>query len=360
MAKKLALKNNTIVDWISKLRNYYYAHKKVFFIALAVLIVLTPYISPSQYILRIIIMVGIYTILALALGLVTGYTGQVSLGHASFYAIGAYTSALLSTHFGLNFFITVPISAIVAAIGGLLLGLPTLRLSGTYLAIATLGFCEVVRMILLNWQSVTNGPLGVSKIPRPSIFGYELTLANNGLYYLMIVLLILTTACMIAIVRSKMGRALKAIREDELAATMMGIKTTYYKVLAFVISAFFSGLAGAFYAHLIRYIDPNTFVFDTSIMILSIVILGGMGTINGMFLGSALLVSFPEVLRFLQEYRFVVYGIVLVMMMRFRPQGIMGGQKKSNYQFPSGTIMNRNTTQTKFSLSQENSVEGGV
>lgn len=342
MMKKIFQKNDKVVGLINQIRNFIDNHKKMVYIILAIIILVIPYISPSQYILRIIIMIGVYTILALALGLVTGYTGQVSLGHAAFYAIGAYTPAILTTRYGISFFVSAPIAAITTALGGLLLGLPTLRLSGTYLAIATLGFCEVVRMILLNWEKVTRGPLGISKIPRPSVFGNELTLANNGLYYLMVVLVVFTTACMVAIIRSKMGRALQAIREDELAATMMGIKTTTYKVAAFVISAFFSGLAGAFYAHLIRFIDPNTFTFDTSILILSVVILGGMGTINGMFLGSTILISFPEVLRFLQEYRFVVYGILLVVMMRFRPQGILGGQKKTDYKLPKGIDANNN------------------
>lgn len=321
---------------IEKINNIIYKNKKIVCIALLALALVLPYIIGSQYIMRIVVMIGIYTILALSLGLITGYTGQVSLGHAAFYAIGAYTSAILSINFGLNFFITAIIAAIVAGIFGLLLGLPTLRLSGTYLSITTLGFCEIVRMVLLNWQNVTNGPLGISKISRPELFGKSLTLANNGMYYLMLLFLVITTVSMIAIIKSKMGRALMAIREDELAATMMGVRTTYYKVIAFVIGAFFAGLAGALYAHLIRFIDPNTFTFDTSIMILSIVILGGMGSIKGMFIGAILLVSFPEVLRFLQEYRFVVYGIVLVLMMRFRPQGIFGGQQKGRYDMPKG------------------------
>ncbi|MCT4563196.1 MAG: branched-chain amino acid ABC transporter permease [Maledivibacter sp.] len=334
--KKISFKDNGLSQMIKLIRNYATKNKKIVYPLIALIVLGMPYIVPSQYILRIIIMIGVYTILSLSLGLVTGYTGQVSLGHAAFYAIGAYVSALLSVNYGLSFFITAPVAAIVTALCGLLLGLPILRLSGTYLAITTLGFCEVVRMVLLNWENVTNGPLGISRIPKPSLFGMDLTLYNNGLYYLMLAFLVLTTLVMLAIVKSKMGRALVAIREDEMAATMMGVKTTVYKVAAFVIAAFFSGLAGAFYAHMIRFIDPNTFTFDTSILILSIVILGGMGTINGMFLGSAILVSFPEVLRFLQEYRFIVYGAVLVVMMRYRPQGILGGQKKTKYRLPKG------------------------
>jgi branched-chain amino acid transport system permease protein len=321
---------------MDKMRTFYSRYTLASNIALAATVLLLPFIVGSQYVMRIVIMIGVYAILAQSLGLITGYAGQTSLGHAAFYAIGAYTSAIVSIQTGWSFFITAPIAAVFAALMGLALGLPTLRLSGTYLAITTLGFSEFVRMVLLNWEPVTNGPLGISRIPRPSILGVDLIVGNNGLYYLMLVFLVITTVVIYNIVNSKVGRALMSIRDDELAATMMGVKTTYYKVLVFVIGAFFAGLAGAFYAHMIRFIDPNTFTFDTSILILSIVILGGMGTIKGMFVGSALLISFPEVMRFLQEYRFVVYGVVLVLTMRFRPQGILGGQKKTPYRLPKG------------------------
>lgn len=314
------------------------SHKTLLLPLLAALISVLPWVLGSQYLIRIVIMIGVYTVLALSLNLVTGYTGQVSLGHAAFFAIGAYTSALLSTKAGLGFFVTAPLGALLAGIAGFALGLPTLRLTGSYLSITTMGFAEVVRMILLNWESVTNGPLGVQRIPRPKLFGTPLTLANGGMYYLAVAMVALTTWCVGAIVRSRTGRALQAIRDDELAATMMGVRTTRYKVLAFAIAAFFAGLAGAFYAHLVGYIDPNTFTFDTSIVILSIVILGGMGTMAGPFLGSALLISFPEILRFMKDFRFVVYGIVLVLMMHFRPQGFLGGQKRSPYAMPEGVL----------------------
>ena len=304
--------------------------------AVAVILVLLPKIGMSSYITRVATMISVYAMLALSLNLITGYTGLVSIGHAGFCAVGGYTSAILSGTFEINFFFAVLCGAVVAGLFGLLLGLPTLRLSGTYLTIATLGFGEIIRMLALNWRSLTNGPLGISKIQRPVIFGYELTNMNGGLYYLILVLLLITTLIIYAIVRSKMGRALMAIRDDELVARLMGIKITKYKIMAFVISAALAGVAGSFYAHMTRYIDPNTFSFDTSIIIISIVILGGMGTISGMFVGAALLISFPEVLRFVQEYRFVIYGLILVLMIRYRPQGILGGQSKRKYTMPKG------------------------
>lgn len=317
--------------FITQMELFFDQYKTPIVIASAVVLLGIPFLGLGQYIMRILIMIGIYSMLGLGLNLLTGFTGQVSLGHAGFYAIGAYVSALLSLNFGVHFIFSCLAGAVVAALCGFLLGLPTLRLTGTYLSIVTLGFGEIVRMVMLNWESVTNGSMGLRNIPRPKFFGIELTLANNGFYYLMLVLLALITFGCILIVKSKIGRAFMAIKEDELAATMMGVKTTRYKVLAFVLSAFISGIAGALYASMIRYIDPNSFTFDISILIISIVILGGMGTFRGVFLGAALLISFPELLRFLLDYRFVVYGFILVIMMHFRPQGLLGWQSQLPY-----------------------------
>ena len=326
---------NNFIYMFNSIANKLDKYRKFIFILLTIVILILPFTGINGYYLRIIIMICIYSILALGLNLVTGYAGQVSLGNAAFYAIGAYTSAILSTRFGINFFIAIVCAGLVSAIFGFLIGLPSLRLSGTYLAITTLGFGEVIRIFLLNFDKLTNGPLGISRIPKPSLFGFELTLVNNGLYFLVLILLTIILLACYFIINSKIGRAFIAIKEDELAASLMGIKTTVNKVLSFILSALFSGIAGSFYAHMTSYIDPNTFVFDTSIMILSIVILGGMGTLKGMIIGAIILVSFPELLRFVDRFRFIVYGIILVCMMRFRPQGIMGGQVKKPYKLPN-------------------------
>lgn len=332
MDKKM--KKDMSKNFILKLETFIEKYKLPLAVVSAVFLLGLPYIGVNQYIMRIVIMIGIYSMLALGLNILTGYTGQVSLGHAGFYAIGAYTASLVSLKLGANFFVSSVSGAMLAAFCGLLLGLPTLRLKGTYLSIVTLGFGEIVKMILMNWDKVTNGTLGLKSIPKPVIFGIKLTLANNGLYYMMLALVALVTLVCLLTVRSKIGRAFMSIKEDELAATMMGIKTTHYKVLAFVISAFITGIAGAFYASMIGFIDPNSFTFDISTLIISIVILGGMGTIRGMFVGSAILIAFPEVSRFMMDYRFVVYGIVLVVMMRFRPQGLLGWKSQMPYKFP--------------------------
>ena len=290
----------------------------------------------SSYLMRIITNICIYTILALSLNLLTGYTGLVSIGHAGFCAVGGYTSALFAVKLGLPWFITAILAMAVAGIIGLLISLPLGRLEGTYLTIATLGFGEVVKMVALNWQSLTRGPLGMKNIPRPEFFGIQLTNKNGGYLYLAIVLLILVTIFMRRLIKSKWGRAFMSIRDDSLAATLMGVEVSRYKIISFTIAAALAGLGGAFSTHFITFIDPNTYNFDISIIIISCVILGGMGTIPGMFLGAFLLISFPEVLRFASEYRFIIYGLILVLMMRFKPEGLLGGHSKRKYKMPKG------------------------
>lgn len=292
---------------------------------------LVPFVNSNSYYLNIINKVLIYIIMALGLNILVGYTGLVSLGQAGFVAIGAYTTTILMTKLDMNFFIATFIALAVAAAFGLLLGLPTLRLIGPYLTIVTLGFGEIIRTIIIVWDSVTNGPLGIRNIPRPRLFGVELTMSNGGLYLLTLTSMLLVMIFSHQLYKSKTGRAMRAIKQDHTASIMMGINTTYYKTLSFVIAAIISALVGSIYATQLGYIDQNTFTFDMSTMILSIVILGGMGTIRGMVLGSLVLVVLPELSRSLMDYRFVLYGLVLVLMMRFRPQGLLGWRDPSPY-----------------------------
>lgn len=310
---------------------YLQKNKNILFTILASILVCLPYILNNQYLMTIVIKIGIYSIFALGLNILTGYTGLVSLGHAGFVAIGAYTSSICAVNYGYGFVLSTIIGMVIAGVIGVLLGLPSLRVTGTYLSIITLGFGEIIKMIAMNWNSVTNGTLGIKNIPKPSILGVSLTISNHGIYYMTMMIVIFVSVFSIVLLKSKTGRALQAIRSDEMAALMMGIRITSYKILAFVISACICALGGSLYATLIGYIDPNTFNFDVSTMILSIVILGGMGTVRGMFIGSILLIAFPEISRFLMEYRFVLYGIILVIMMRFRPQGILGWKSTLPY-----------------------------
>jgi branched-chain amino acid transport system permease protein len=327
-------------DFFFKIEEFLSARRVYFLAGLVLLLAILPFLGFSRYVMRIIIVIGIYSILTLALNLVAGYTGQLSMGNGGFYAIGAYTSTLLMIHAGQSFWLSMCAGAALAGCCGFLLGLPTFRLKGSYLTIVTLGFGEIIRMILMNWDPVTNGTLGIRNIPLPVFFGIKLSFANNGLYYLVLVLALLVSLFCRLIINSKIGRAFIAIREDEIAAQMMGIKTTYYKVLAFVLSAFLSGIAGAYYAPMVGYIDPNSFSFDVSSQIISMTILGGLGTMRGMYFGAAVLIVFPEVSRFMMDYRFVLYGLILVLMMRFRPQGLLGWQSRLPYRFTAAMKKN--------------------
>jgi branched-chain amino acid transport system permease protein len=308
--------------------------RRVYFIGGLILVMLLfPLFGFSVYIMRIAIVIYIFSMLTLALNLVAGYTGQLSMGNAAFYAIGAYACTLFMVRLGMNFWFSMIFGAVFAGASGLIVGLPTLRLSGSYLTIVTLGFGEIVRMIIQNWDPVTNGTMGIRNIPKPVFFGITLTLSNNGFYYLAVALMLIISFFCAFIINSKIGRAFIAIREDEIAATMMGIETTRYKVLAFFLSALISGIVGAFYAPMVGYIDPNTFTFDVSSQIICLAILGGLGTMRGMFFGSIALIIFPEASRFLMNYRFIIYGLILVVMMRFRPQGLLGWQSRVPYRF---------------------------
>lgn len=266
------------------------------------------------YVTGILILIGINIILASSLNLVNGLTGQFSLGHAGFMAVGAYTSALVSIKLGWPFLVSLLCGAIAAALCGVLIGMPTLRLRGDYLAIATLGFGEIIRVIILN-LSITGGPRGLPGIPpKTNFFWIE-------------AFVILTLVILRNIKRSSYGRALVSVREDEIASEAMGINTTLYKVLAFTIGAAFAGIAGGLFAHFQMFIDPKSFAFSKSIEILVMVVLGGLGSLTGSMVAAAILTILPEALRFASQYRMVLYALLLIGLMPFRPQGILGSRE---------------------------------
>ncbi len=313
------------------------------------------YFLPNRvplYIQRIAIMIGFYMVLGLSLNFTSGYLGQVSLGHAAFYAIGAYTTVLLTTYRGTNYVVAVILGACLAGVFGALLALSTMRLSGTYVVIVTMAFFYVISSIILNWESVTRGAVGIYNIPAPVIFGQKLTLKNGGIFYLIMFYVALTVLVTKLIINSKIGRAIKAIRDDELVAVMMGINIKKYKVIAYILCAFFAGLAGTLYGPFIGYINNATFNYDICMSSLVIIILGGIGQIKGALIGSIIITPLGELLRGLttvmkslppwmqisqpEQWRFVIYGLIMVLMMRFRPQGILGGQSKLPYKMPKG------------------------
>lgn len=269
-------------------------------------------IFSNPYYIQVLTITGIYLIAALGLHLITGVTGQFSFGHAGFMSIGAYTAALLTLHLHTPLLVSVFTGALAAALAGILLGFPSLRLTGDYLGITTLGFAEIVRVIFINLD-ITGGTQGLAGIPR------ETTLP------LVLIMAVLSVWCMHRIGRSRLGRALMAIREDEIAAEAMGINTLIYKVEAFATGTFFAGLGGGLYAHLLQYLSPNDFGVSRSFDLLNFVVLGGLGSIPGTVVGTTVLTMAPEFLRFVQQYRMLIYSSLMVVMMVFRPNGLLGG-----------------------------------
>ncbi|MEW6685314.1 MAG: branched-chain amino acid ABC transporter permease [Candidatus Edwardsbacteria bacterium] len=282
----------------------------------------------NRYFLDVLTIAGIYIVLALGLNIVVGLSGLLVLGYIAFYAVGAYAYALLSRHQHISFFLVLPFGAVLAFIFGILLGMPTLRLRGDYLAIVTLGFGEMVRIVLNNWDSVTGGPNGILHIARPKIGALNF---NHPIYYYYSILLFVILASLIVyrLNNSRIGRAWVSIREDELAAEASGIDTTRLKLLAFALSASFAGTMGVFFAAKMTFVSPESFTFWESVMVLCMVVLGGMGSIPGVILGATALIILPEALRKFQLYRMLIFGATMVLMMAFRPQGLIPSQRKS-------------------------------
>jgi len=295
----------------------------------------------NPYYLQVASFILINIILGLSI-YVTLSSGQLSLGSAGFMGIGAYTSALLTINFDLPIIAGIIAGALVAGILGILIGIPSLRLQGVYLAIATLGFGEVIRVFFVNWESVTKGAVGISNIPHigREIFrmlrdsGFDpgvLGLKNNQFVFLTVFILLLIVNIFVVwfLIRqnkSRVGRAFASIKMDEKAAEAMGINITYYKVLAFTQGAVLSGFAGALYAHVMAYISPADFAYHRAVEILIFAVFGGSEVIWGAIFGAAFMTTMPEVLRFISEYRYMIYGLVLIVMMAFRPQGIIDAQ----------------------------------
>ncbi|MFA7370568.1 MAG: branched-chain amino acid ABC transporter permease [Sphaerochaetaceae bacterium] len=290
-----------------------------------------------NFLLLIFIYTGIYALMAIGQNLITGYVGLLSLTQAGFFAIGSYVTAILTTKLGVNFWVTIPAAALFSALFGLLIGLPTLRLKGDYLAIATLGFGEIVRNILNNWDKLTNGPMGIQKIPMVTIFGYTISPYKKWGFLIMVWLFVLFAYFLFQrLAKSRLGRALEAIREDEIAASSMGINTTTYKVWAFILGASVAGIAGSLQAVFVLSVAPGVFTFMVSIMVLCTVVLGGMGNFRAVILGAFLIqfISyFPQLTGLTDiippQFRQVLFGLILVVMMIWRPQGILGRERRS-------------------------------
>ncbi|MGQ4809915.1 hypothetical protein NKDENANG_03353 [Candidatus Entotheonellaceae bacterium PAL068K] len=298
----------------------------------------------NRYLIDTATSVLIYVMLGWGLNIVVGLAGLLDLGYVAFYAVGAYSYALLATEFGWSFWTCLPLAGFFAALAGVILGFPVLRLRGDYLAIVTLGFGEIIRLILLNWYDVTHGPDGISRIPRPTFFGLPFTrrptegvtafhqffdISYSGehrvifLYYLILVLALLTNIFTQRLRKLPVGRAWEALREDEIACRSLGINPTNTKLTAFGLGALFGGFAGAFFATRQGFISPESFSFIESAIILSIVVLGGMGSQIGVVLAAVLLIVLPELGRALAQFRMLVFGGAMVAIMVWRPGGLL-------------------------------------
>ncbi|PSJ59263.1 high-affinity branched-chain amino acid ABC transporter permease LivM [Pseudaminobacter soli (ex Li et al. 2025)] len=309
------------------------------------------------------IQILIYVMLAWGLNIVVGLAGLLDLGYVAFYAVGAYAYALLGTHFGWSFWILLPVAGIMSAFWGVILGFPVLRLRGDYLAIVTLAFGEIIRLVLINWRDVTNGSAGVSGIPKVSFFGLisfnvsdpnyiakVLNIAQSGayykifLYYLILLLALLTAFVTIRLRRMPLGRAWEALREDEIACRSLGINTTTTKLTAFATGAMFGGFAGSFFAARQGFVSPESFVFLESAMILAIVVLGGMGSLPGIAVAAVVMIGGTEMLRemeflkyifgpdFTPElYRMLLFGLAMVLVMLWKPRGFVGSREPTAF-----------------------------
>lgn len=272
----------------------------------------------------------IFVVLGLGLNITVGLAGLLDLGYIAFFAVGAYGYALLNTHFGLGFWLCLPLGGAFAALCGLLLGFPILRLRGDYLAIVTLGFGSIAKIVFENWETVFGGARGVAGIDRPGLFGAELELAGVTVYLYYLALALVAAAAFVTrrLQHSRIGRAWVALREDEIACAAMGVDVARVKLTAYAFGACWAGLVGVIFAARSTYINPNSFTFLESALVLSIVVLGGMGSIVGVVLAALVLVLLPEYLRAVAEYRMLLFGAIMVLMMIVRPQGLIVARRR--------------------------------
>ncbi len=286
-----------------------------------------------EYLIHLAILFVIYAILGISLNLVIGYTGLLSVTHAAFYGIGAYTTAILLTQGGISFFASVILGIVISAIVSFLIGIVLSKFKSDYYALGTLGFNTIVFAIFLNWQSLTRGPLGIPGISKPELFGVNF--ADNFIFLILaLIFLVIMYLASRFIISSSFGRVLKAIREDETAIAVFGYNTLYFKLVVFVISAAMAAIAGSLFASYITFIDPSGFALMESVFILAIIILGGLANLRGSVMGALFLILLPEILRFIgfpadiaAQMRQVVYGVILILLMLYRPQGLIGEYK---------------------------------
>jgi len=297
---------------------------QIAYAALIVIVVLTGMLVSNAYHLQLLTFIGINTLLALGLNMLMGYAGQISLGHAAFYGIGAYTTAILTVHYAISPWLALPAAILIAMAIAYIVGVPTLKLSGYYLGMGTLGFGMIVHILFREWSGVTGGASGFIGIPPLELGPVSFSSGRNYFYLVWAIVLLSLIICR-RIIDSRLGRGLRSIHDGEKAARAVGVNTGKLKLQVFVLSAAFSALAGFLYAHLVYFISPGTFDFITSIRIVTMVVIGGMASIWGALLGASLLTLLPEWLHSFSEFEMVVYGLILMSVMIFLPQGLTRG-----------------------------------
>lgn len=308
-------------DYLQEIRLFRSTAAKCWFALLVVVLLVIPALVES-YLLYLAALAAVHIIIATGLNLLIGYTGQISLGHAGFMAIGAYTSSLLMLKLHVSFALAFPIAGLIAALFGFLLGFPALRLSGPYLAVATLGFGIAIAQIAVRWDSLSGGSIGIHP-PKPS-FGQYILSRETHLYYLSILTMLLMTIGAVNLMRSKIGRAFVAVRDSDIAAAAMGVNLALYKTLAFALSAFYAGIGGSLMAHLVGFISPESFNLLVSIQVLSMVVIGGLASIQGSILGAIFLTALPYFLSGMKNLPMVIYGACLILVVMFEPHGLRG------------------------------------
>lgn len=308
---------------VLRLRSFFQKYKWPALVIAAAFLLIWPQVYDNEYYKSIIVRIVIYVLLASALNIINGFTGQFILGQAGLICVGAYTSALLSTKAEAPFLVCFLASGVFAAVFGFLICLPTFKLKGIYLSIVTAGFSEMIRLICLNWNSFTGGPMGVKAIPAPEIFGYTFS-STNSFYYLVLVVTLITIFIIQRVLKSRVGRSWLSIKEDQLAASSLGVEVSKYKAIAFTMGAFFSGIGGSLIAYFYRYIASDMFAMDESFNIISMMIVGGSGIIGGPVAGAVVVGFLNELFRFAESYRMVLYAAIVILMMWWRPQGLLG------------------------------------
>lgn len=305
------------------IQSYINKHRVLCIGILLLLVILFPLVFRQEYILAVAVKILIFMIYASGLNVTNGYSGMFNIGVSTFMCISCYSTALISTHFNLPFLVVLALSCIITMISGLIVVLPTFRLTGMFFTIVTLGIAETVRVIVLNWNSFTNGPLGISGIPHATIFGFEFS-SSTEYYYLSLFFLVLVLICIYRIINSRIGTAWKSIRENQDAASSLGINVPVYKMMNVMCSAFFVAVGGTLFAYYYRFIEPGNFAIDRGHEVLAMVALGGMGTLPGPLVGSLIVNIFTQLLRSASEFRMVLYGVFIIIVMWLRPQGLVG------------------------------------